>query len=85
MSWSLVNKSSSRLEAHLLAPPVACLWAGKLETYMIYPSEEFKNLFLGDKENEYRFWKRYIDDIEAAMQGTRKEAKPKVFVDWVNT
>ena len=53
---------------------------------MIYPSEKFKNLFLDDKENdneEYRFWKRFIDDIVAAMQGTREEAK--VFVDWMNT
>ena len=50
---------------------------------MIYPSEEFKNLFLGDKEKdneEYRFWKHFIDDIVAAMQGTREEAKPKVLI-----
>ena len=53
-----------------------------METDLIYPSEEFKTLFLDNKDNndeEDRFWKRFIDDIVAAMEGTREEAK--VFVD----
>ena len=68
------------------APPLACLGAGKLETDTIYPSEHFKGLVLKDKENnneEDRFYKRFIDDIIAATQGTKEDAKR--MVDWMNT
>ena len=68
------------------APPLACLGAGRLESETIYPSQNFKTLVLDDKENnceEDRFWKRFIDDIVAAMQGSRDDAER--FVDWMNT
>jgi hypothetical protein len=68
------------------APPLACLGAGRLETEAIYPSQNFKTLVLNDKESnseEDRFWKRFIDDIVAAMQGSRDDAQR--FVDWMNT
>ena len=66
------------------APPVACLGAGRLEEESIYPSQKFKSLILNDKENdceEDRFWKRFIDDIVAATQGSREEAQE--LVDWM--
>ena len=68
------------------APPLACLGAGRLEKETIYPSEKFQSLVLDDKENtneEDRFFKRFIDDIIAAMEGTRDDAQK--LVDWMNT
>ena len=68
------------------APPVACLGAGKLEKDLIFPSEKFQSLILDNKDNDNDkdgFWKRFIDDIIAAMQGTREEAE--MFANWMNT
>jgi hypothetical protein len=65
---------------------LACLGARRLESETIYPSHNFKTLVLDDKENnceEDRFWKRFIDDIVAAMQGSRDDAER--FVEWMNT
>ena len=41
---------------------------------------------MNDKERnreEERFWKLFIDDIVAAMQGSEEDAQR--FVDWMNT
>ena len=46
----------------------------------------YQNLVLDNKENnnvEDRFWKRFIDDIIAATQGSEEDAKR--LVDWMNT
>ena len=68
------------------APPLACLGAGKLENDTIFPSDEYKSLVLDDKDDsceKNRFYKRFIDDIIAAMKGTKEDAQR--FVDWMNT
>ena len=68
------------------APPLACLGAGKLEKDVIYPSQQFHSLVLDDKENdceEERFYKRFIEDIIAAMIRTKEDARR--FVEWMNT
>ena len=68
------------------APALCCLGAGKLEEEDIFPSEQFRNIVLDDKttpDQNDRFYKRFIDDMIAAMEGTEDDARE--FVEWMNT
>ena len=68
------------------APALCCLGAGKLEEEQIFPSEIFRSIVAKDnttQDESDRFYKRFIDDMIAAMDGTEEEAKQ--FVEWLNT
>ena len=88
--WSLEKKIFQQVGGTSIgkkhAPSLACLGAGKLENDTIFPSDEYKSLVLDDKDDsceKNRFYKRFIDDIIAAMKGTKEDAQR--FVDWMNT
>ena len=68
------------------APDLCCLGAGKLEEDLIFPSESFQSLVMDDSSSidpKERFFKRFIDDMFAATNGTEQQAQQ--FVDWMNT
>ena len=68
------------------APDLCCLGAAKLEEELIFPDEKFQNLILDDTSSDdpkERFFKRFIDDMFAAVEGTEQEAKG--FIEWMNT
>jgi hypothetical protein len=68
------------------APSLCCLGAGKLEEEQIFPSENYRSLVLKDnscQDESERFFKRFIDDMIAAIEGNEENAKE--FVDWLNT
>ena len=68
------------------APDLCCLGAAKLEEELIFPNERFQNLILDDSSTDdpkERFYKRFIDDMFAAVEGTEQQSKE--FVDWMNT
>ena len=68
------------------APALCCLGAGKFEEEEIFPTEQFRSLVLKDEtidDDSERFYKRFIDDMIMAMNGTEDDAKN--LVDYMNT
>ena len=68
------------------APSLCCLGAGKLEEEKLFPSEVFRKIVLNDNSSDDesdRFYKRFIDDMISAMEGSEDSAKE--LVDLLNS